>query len=157
MNEIGVTGFHELKALLEQLPARIARNTVARAVYAGAVIVRNDARSRVTVKTGKLKRSIRIKRKRSRRGVFEVIYSVYPKEFYGYFVEHGTRAHEIKPKNKGIVALGKDGRLGKLVHHPGGKSKPFLKPSFNDNIPKIIEAMRVKLKEGIEREGAKKR
>lgn len=157
MNEISVTGFQELKALLEQLPARVARNAVARAVYAGAVIVRNDARTRVTVKSGKLKRSIRIKRKRARRGVFEVIYSVYPKEFYGYFVERGTETHEIKPKNKGIVALGKDGRLGKLIKHPGSKAKPFLGPAFNDNIPRIIEAMRVKLKEGIEREGAKKR
>lgn len=157
MNEISVTGFQELKALLEQLPARVARNAVARAVYAGAVIVRNDARTRVTVKSGKLKRSIRIKRKRARRGSFEVIYSVYPKEFYGHFVELGTKAHDIKPKNKGIVALGKDGRLGKLVKHKGSKAKPFLRPAFEENVPRIIEAMRVKLKEGIEREGAKRR
>ncbi len=127
---------------------------VARATYAGAVVVRDAARKNAPVKTGKLKKSIRIKKKRSRRGSTEVIYTVFPKEYYGHIVEKGSGLHIIKVKTK--KALGKYGKFGLVVKHPGAKAKPFLRPAFDDNIPGIIDAMQAKLVQGIEREANRK-
>lgn len=153
-NEIRVSGFKELEANLKALPLRLARNVVARATYAGAVVVRDAARKNAPVKTGKLRKSIRIKKKRSRRGSTEVIYTVFPKEYYGHIVEKGSGPHIIKVKTK--KALGKYGKFGLIVKHPGAKAKPFLRPAFDDNIPRIIDAMQAKLVQGIEREANRK-
>ena len=71
--------------------------------------------------------------------------------FYGLFLEFGTRPHTIRPKR--AKALGVDGRFGKLVKHPGAKKSPWLRPAFDENIDASIEAMRKRLKKGIERQG----
>jgi HK97 gp10 family phage protein len=153
-DEIRVSGFKELESNLKALPLRLARNVVARATYAGAVVVRDAARKNAPVKTGKLKKSIRIKKRRSRRGSTEIVYAVSPQVFYGHMVEKGTPPHVIKAKFK--KAMGKDGKFGLIVKHKGAKAKPFLRPAFDDNIPRIIDAMQAKLVQGIEREANRK-
>lgn len=47
---------------------------------------------------------------------------------YAHLVEFGSARHIIKAKR--AKALGKDGRLGIEVHHPGGKAQPFFFPSY---------------------------
>lgn len=61
---------------------------------------------------------------------------------YAAFVERGTRAHIITPKNKKVLAWSADGkarlsgavrkggavRFAKRVRHPGTKARPFMVP-----------------------------
>ena len=67
---------------------------------------------------------------------------------YGVFVEEGTRAHIIKPKNKSFLRfyIGGNPVFAKKVNHPGTKAKPFLEPalkeveeSFISNIKEVLE------------------
>jgi HK97 gp10 family phage protein len=150
--EIKIEGLKELEKALLALPDKIAKRILARSVYAGAAVVRKAAREKCPVKTGKLRKSIKIKKRRSK-DRREVVYSVFVGEFYGRMVEYGTQSHRIKAK-KGKV-MGKDGRFGSEVDHPGGSAKPFLRPAFDSSTHQIIEAMKAKMAEGIAKENLK--
>lgn len=152
--EIRITGLDELERNLKDFPLRIAKNIVARTVYAGAAIVRNEARAICPVRTGALRRSIRIRRRRTERGSFQVIYSIGPGLWYGKLVEYGTKAHRIKPRFMKAIKIGEV--LGKWADHPGATPKPYLRPAFDKSTSKIIEAMRAKLRAGIDAEYAKR-
>ena len=151
--EIKLTVFRELEQKLTQLPLRVAKNILARTVYAGAAIVRNEARSKCPVRTGALRKSIRIRRRKVSRGDFMVVYGVGPTVYYGHLVEYGTKAHWIKPRVKRDLAIGQNVRA--KVYHPGATPRPYLRPALDSNKDRIISAMRDKLNEGISREFAK--
>ncbi|MEU9888009.1 hypothetical protein [Sphaerisporangium sp. NPDC051011] len=55
---------------------------------------------------------------------------------YGLFVEVGTRPHTIRPRNpNGVLRwTGPDGkvRYAKVVHHPGTRAQPHLRPALDD-------------------------
>ncbi|MER7131254.1 HK97 gp10 family phage protein [Streptosporangium saharense] len=57
-------------------------------------------------------------------------------EPYGLFVEVGTRPHVIRPKNPNgwLRWAGSDGKvhLAKVVHHPGTRAQPHLRPALED-------------------------
>jgi len=152
--EIKITGLDELERSLKDFPLRVAKNIVARTVYAGAAIVRNEARAICPVRTGALRRSIRIKRSRSPRGSFQVVYNVGPGLWYGRLVEYGTKAHKITPRFKKAIKIGEV--LGEWASHPGAGKRPYLRPAFDKSTRNIIEAMRAKLKAGIDAEYAKR-
>lgn len=59
------------------------------------------------------------------------------------FIENGTRAHIIKPKNKSVLAFEVAGKMvfAKQVKHPGIQKKPFMEPAFNKNIPAFIKRL----------------
>lgn len=152
--EIKITGLDELERNLKDFPLRVAKNIVARTVYAGAAIVRNEARAICPVRTGKLRRSIRIRRSRSPRGSFQVVYNVGPSLWYGRLVEYGTKAHKIKPRFKKAIKIGEV--LGEWASHPGATPRPYLRPAFDSSRSRIIDVMRQKLKDGIAMEYAKR-
>ena len=152
--EIRITGLDELERNLKDFPTRIAKNIVARTVYAGAAVVRNEARALCPVKTGALRRSIRIRRRKTPRGSIEVIYTVGPGLWYGRLVEYGTKAHKIKPRFKKAIKIGEV--LGEWASHPGATPRPYLRPAFDGSTSRIIDAMRAKLKAGIDAEYAKR-
>jgi hypothetical protein len=155
MDTIQISGMAELQRELLNFAPRIAKNVLARAVYAGGKIVRDDARNRVNKLSGKTSKRIRIARAKTARGAFAVIYrvGVFGKGANeGFWLEYGTKAHKI-PKVTGkskILAI--NGHYAKQVQHPGARSFPFLRPAFDNNQTRILEAMRAKLREGIERE-----
>lgn len=146
---VEIKGLAELQEVLKSFPQRVAKNIMSRSVYAGAAVVRDDARKRApTGKTGKLKKSIRIKKARARRGSTEVIYRVYTAAYYGHMVERGTKAHHIERVNAKALKIGKDYIIE--FDHPGAKKKPFLRPALDENTRAIIDAMRLKMKAGID-------
>lgn len=57
------------------------------------------------------------------------IYAGNSKVRYAHLVEFGTAAHDIYGKRQGFLgrrkAMGKDGRFGTHVKHPGATAKPF--------------------------------
>jgi HK97 gp10 family phage protein len=71
---------------------------------------------------------------------------------YAIYVEKGTPAHIIRPKNKKMLSwVPQSGQriFARVVHHPGTKAQPFLTPAAEDNINKINEiARRVKFANG---------
>lgn len=59
------------------------------------------------------------------------------------YIEFGTRAHTITPKNKSVLAFEAGGGtvFAKKVNHPGIKKKPFLEPAFNEEIPEFLKRL----------------
>lgn len=77
------------------------------------------------VKTGNLRRTIRLGRvtERSAETIAGAAYAAY--------VEFGTRPHEIRPRNKRVLAWkGKNGKyaFATRVRHPGTKAHPYMIP-----------------------------
>jgi hypothetical protein len=66
-------------------------------------------------------------------------------EFYdrapgGFFVEHGTRPHTIRPKRaKALRWVGPSGPIfAKKVEHPGTRAQPWLAPAIEDSADTLI-------------------
>ena len=148
-------GFNELLQKLQKIPVEWQNKTAWKAAYMASNQVRKDARSRVRVKTGLLKKELRVARltqaqmkKRSRRGLAQQgthIYAIgtFSKKvkgkktddaFYGRFVELGTGPHYIRARRdaKGrFSALKLPGGFRQKVHHPGSRPYPFLGPAMD--------------------------
>ncbi|HMF29308.1 MAG TPA: HK97-gp10 family putative phage morphogenesis protein [Candidatus Cybelea sp.] len=98
--DIQLTGAQELLELFEQMPEKAIEKVLRGALYAGAAVVRNEARALVPIldleagngphEPGNLLRNIRITT--GRRG--DEIRSkcgITPDAYYGHFIEYGTR------------------------------------------------------------------
>lgn len=49
--------------------------------------------------------------------------------WFAKFVEFGTAAHRVRPKNRQALLLGD--RYAARVEHPGGRARPFLRPALD--------------------------
>lgn len=72
--------------------------------------------------------------------------------WYGGLVEYGTPPHIIKADR--AKALGKDGRFGAEVHHPGAKPQPWLRPAFDQGWKLSLEHGRKKYAKFVEKVAA---
>ncbi len=173
---IEVKGLKELEQTLKRLPDELAIKALASAAFAGAAVVRDEAKRLCPVDSGNLRRSIRIKRKRSlRQNAAAVIYQVGPGRsgkkdgkysvngYYGHLVEFGTAPHIIRATKGKKLELRPNARSSKgaakrwintysdIVKHPGASARPFLRPAFDNSTDRVIEAMRKRLAAAIER------
>lgn len=152
MSENSVTGLAELQALLDQLPVKLERNVLRGAMRAGAKVQLEAAKAAVPVDSGTLRKSLKI-RTSARRGVVKATLTAGDKKaFYARFVEFGTAAHWIKPKNAKALFFG---LFAERVHNPGAKPKPFMRPALDGTVQAATAAagayIRARLtKEGIE-------
>lgn len=62
---------------------------------------------------------------------------------YGKYVHEGTKAHDIKPKNKKSLYFVVGGKkvFSKKIHHPGTKEDQFLYRAFNRSKQRIVEGL----------------
>lgn len=130
MANLKISGGPELEAALRELGNKIAGRLGINAVRAGARVIAATARAKVPVRTGRLKKSLRIfdDRELSRlRGSERAAYAG-TREPYGHLVEFGT-AHSA--------------------------AKPFLRPALDEAGQAAIDRMTDNLASGIERETAK--
>lgn len=108
-----------------------------------AGLVKAEASVRAPVKTGNLRRSIRIGR------VTDNFAEIVVDAKYAAMVERGTRPHIIVPRNRKVLAWGGSRRLSgslrtgakattfaRRVNHPGTRAKPFLLPGAQAAIQK---------------------
>lgn len=139
---VKVEGLRELgermRGLSEQVNNRIARAATA----AGAVVIRNAAQAKVPVDTGNLKKNIIVKR--------------LPKGESSLTSEHIVTVRQgkltKKQKDKGL----EDAYYGKFVEYGTAKmpARPYLRPAFDQNKEKAVEAIKDRIKKRIEKAGA---
>lgn len=125
-NDVHIAGLKELQAFLDALPAKLERNVMRGALRAGAKVIQAQAIANVPVKSGELRKSLKL-RTGGRNGI--VTASVRTKVFYAKFVEYGTASHAIRAKHGGKLLFG--GTFRDSVHHPGTKPKSFLRPALD--------------------------
>jgi len=137
-----LTGFKELAEALKQLGPRVAKNTLRRAVSAGAVTVRNEARARAPVDTGEMKKDIQVKREKDQRdGPLAARYSV--------FVRSGKKSR-LSGKSRNIQ---KDSFYWKFIELGTSKmaAQPFLVPAFESRKEDAVRIIGEKIDEGIQK------
>jgi hypothetical protein len=85
------------------------------------------ARSKVPVRTGRLRKSIRRKNASQRKATVAA-------HFTAFFIDPGTKAHDIKARKAGtLVFQGRGGTIfAKKVHKRAYKGKPFRKEAATE-------------------------
>jgi HK97 gp10 family phage protein len=122
----------ELLAQLVRLE-KVARKAVAtKVIRRSAAPIRAEAKAKVPVRTGDLKRSIRTYTSIGRWSISGRVESRLP---YAHLVELGTKAHYQKRKLK-------HEKRKRAVKHPGAKPKPFLRPAFDSKKDESIAIAR---------------
>lgn len=71
-----VSGLPEISAALSEIGGRVATNLARRGVYAGGVVLRDEARRLVLVRTGALKKATVVKRGDPLKGVQSISYGI---------------------------------------------------------------------------------
>lgn len=157
MSEVRVKGLKELNSFLQQLPAKLEANVLRGALREGAKVVQADAKARVPKDTGRIAESIRVttglKNGRvtakvlagGRSGAKQIMQRKggglrvgYQQAFYAMWVEYGTAAHKIVPRNGGFLSFG--GIFTKSVEHPGTQPRPFMRPALEANAQAAVLA-----------------
>jgi HK97 gp10 family phage protein len=154
MTTVKVEGLAELHRKLLELPARIERNVVRRAVYAGAAVIRDDMRERAPIYTGEvseghpppgtLKKSIYVKYipEKSRGG----------RTVYYVGVRHGKSRQHVGKKD-----INRDAYYFRFIEFGTEKmaAQPFMRPAFDSKQGAALGAIKDTLASGISDEVAK--
>lgn len=142
---IEISGLAALEKRLEEFPDRLAKNILAGALRAGAVVIQKEARQlapmspmahklgkgskAVEIQPGSLKKGIKVRRAPRKLADFALTYWVYvsKKLWYWKFPEFGTSKMS---------------------------SKPFMRPAFDTKKENAVEAVRDYLNKRIDKEAA---
>ena len=153
--EFKIDGLSELDKALKQLPARVEKNVMRGTIRAAAMVVRNQAKQLVPVKTGNLKRSLRVSGKsKGNRISAEIIAGGGKKNvYYAHMVEFGTKRHTIKAKSG--KALNIDGGAFSRANHPGIAPRSFMRTamdtSTNEAFAKAVDYAKTRLIKEVEK------
>lgn len=150
MNEYNIEGLAELQAALQAFPVKIEKNILRGALRAGAQKIREEAQRLVPVKSGALKRSIRVSTNAQGAVAKSTLRAGDAKAFYAHMVEFGTAPHKITARKAKVLAIGVAS-----VNHPGSKPKPFMRPAMDSRAQAAAEAAGDYLRERIPLEAVK--
>lgn len=176
-----VLGLKDVMDKLNKLPDQIANRAVKRALYSGGGVIRDEARGRVPIRTGALRKSIVVEGSKAparhqlavkvtiarkafrmmgenlklqKRKPGERAYrkgDIYPRN-YAHLVEWGTKPH----------ALGKGSRRRYAIvgmqtgpWHPGSAPKPYLRPAFETKRAEAVQVIADRLRRDIDGLGKK--
>lgn len=125
--EWNFSGVEEMKKLLKQLPEKAAKRVLRNATRSAANVIKKEAAKRVVVRTGKLKKSLKVVES-NYRDANGVRFRIGPTQFYAHLVEFGT------------------------TH---SQAKPFLRPAYDESKQKVVDQMAKMMAKGIEREASR--
>ena len=131
---------------LQKLPEKVQKRVVNGAIRASAKPIIKEARRRVPVKTGNLKKSIGVTKGKTKGTI--VTYHISPRKggkydgFYGKWIEFG---HIVREKGKS--------KKGKVIGHV--PPHPFLRPAFEAKGKEAIIAFKEYMQKRLEKELAK--
>lgn len=157
-----MTGWDGLLQKLEAVKVELRQQLLQNAVNAGARVIRDEARARVSVRSGLTRNAIRTFVRRTGVGRNEVSAGVglrgggkNGRIHIGRFLEFGTTRHVIEPKTRRArrkeALLLSMGQVVRKVDHPGIAPKPFLRPAFDAKSQAALDAMAKSLGRGIEK------
>lgn len=130
-SSVKVTGLRELNDVLSKLAPNVQKRVAGNAIRAGARLVATDAKRRVPVDTGQLKRSIVVRAAKGvRTGVGAVVAILRPRSRIAHLIEFGTSKTA---------------------------AQPFLRPALDSQAQPAIRKVGEILRKGVEREAAKQR
>lgn len=154
-NTVTITGLKELSDALKELPNRIARNALRQSVYAGAKVIRDEAKTKAPVYTGPvsaghpppgtLKRSIIMKQIPEKSSLVQQTFYV--------AVRHGKKYQRQGKKG----TLSQDAFYWRFIEFGTVKmpARPFMRPAFESKKQLAVDAIKARLATRIEEEANK--
>ena len=139
-----VKGLDELQKLLDTLPAKMEANVMRGALRAGMNPIKAEAKQLLAahgnVVSGQIRDGLKVS-VRSQGGKILARLRVRGKHaFIAYWLEFtGAKPHEIKPKKRKSLFIA--GLFGEIVHHPGFRPKPFLRPALDGQAQRAVIAV----------------
>ena len=146
---ITVAGLSDLQKMLDTLPVRMEKNIMRSALRVGANVYRDRARNGAPVKSGNLKKSIKVKSQVRRGKVITQIVAGGGDVFYAKFIEFGTASfyegsgktvggpYTIKPKNGKALKFGNI--YAPSVTHEGVRPNGFMRRAFDGGESEAIQ------------------
>ena len=150
MLTIKIEGYTDAKRILDQLPNTMQKRMLVSALRSSAKPILQSARSKVPIRSGKLKRQLRIIRFKDRNAAkSEVDVAVKPvfegskkkgatNEYYGKFVHEGTADPRTSKKGKLLVFQNEQGEKIFTRSVKGIKATPFLEQAYTENNERTI-------------------
>lgn len=145
MLTIEVEGYAEAKRILDELPNTMQKRMLLAALRASAKPMLQSARSKVPVRTGKLKKQLRTVRYKDRNtSKSEVAIAVKPvfertkkkgavNEYYGKFIHEGTADPRTSKKGKLLVFDDAQGKKVFVRSVKGIRPTPYLEQAYTEN------------------------
>lgn len=153
MAELQVKGLAELHKALQQVPEQLEKKVLRNALRAGANVMKKAAQDRVPVKSGALRKSIKVKTS-ARKGRYRLKATISAGDedaYYAHMVEFGTAAHIIKPAKKKSLFFG--GVAREQVEHPGAAPHPFMRPALDAASEAAVNAFAESVRRRLGKEG----
>lgn len=156
---LNVAGLPEIVKALDEIGGRVATNITRRGVYAGGVVLRDEARRLVTVRTGALKKATVVKRGDPKKGFQSISYGIARVQFLM------RPSGKIKKAGKTTVASRKSSglqyisprRYAHLVELGTTHSQPhsFILRAANNKAQAAVDAMLKSMSSSLDAEVAK--
>lgn len=146
-----VKGFDELDRYLEQLPVKLQKNIMRGAMRAGGVVVANEAKATVSVASGLLRDGIKVSTGAKGTVVHAKVKVTGKHAFLARWVEYGTAAHYILPKNAKVIFFG--GIFAEKIQHPGASARPFMRPALDRKAMEAVMAVGQTIRRRLTRSG----
>lgn len=150
---IQISGLKQVQRRLYSYSQQLGDRVVIGSLRQGANVVLRAARSNAPMRTGKLRKGIRVSRSKIHRGrtsndligVYIGISSKKGAPFYGFFQEEGWVAAGKRIKTR-IPGTGKRGRRGRQIEVTSGKvtkvpGKHFIEKAFNANKAAAVDVI----------------
>jgi HK97 gp10 family phage protein len=146
---VTVTGLSELQKLLDEFPAKLEANIMRGALRQGANIFRDRARAAAPVKSGKLKKSIKVKTTLRKGKAVSQVVAGGGDVWYAKFIEFGTASfyegngrtvgapYKIAKSKKKAMKFG-DVFADNIIHE-GVRPNGFMRKAFDAGEVEVIE------------------
>ena len=167
MLTVKVEGYVEAKRILDELANTMQKRMLLAALRGSAKPMLQSARSKVPVRSGKLKKQLRIVRFKDRQASkSEVSVAVKPifevtkkkgaiNQYYGKFIHEGTQDPRTSKKGKLLVFENERGEKVFTRSVKGIKATPFLEQAYNENNERTVALFGDELAAAIEKFVAK--
>ncbi len=139
MNEITITIKGPALAALQRIGGQLVAEALRLGATAALPIVLEAAKAAAPVRSGNLRDSLYTSNINAFGDMasFHLLSDV-P---YARFVEEGTRAHDIYPRDAGALFWEGAAHPVAMVHHPGTRADPFLERAVAASTPEIKSAV----------------
>ena len=164
MLKIKVVGYQEAKAILDELPNNMQKRMLMTALRSSAKPMLQSAKSKVPVRSGRLKRQLRIVRFRDRQASkSEVAIAVKPvfektkkkgaiNQYYGKFIHEGTANPRVpRKKGKTLVFENASGEKIFVKSVKGIRPNPYLEKAYTENSERVVASFGDELATAVEK------
>ena len=163
MLKIKVEGYKEAKAILDELPNNMQKRMLLAALKGSAKPMLQSAKGKVPIKSGKLKKMLRVVRFKDRKASkSEVSVAVKPvfertkkkgaiNQYYGKFIHEGTADVRKSRKGKMLVFENQQGEKVFVTGVKGIKANPFLEQAYRESGERTVAIFGDELASAVEK------